>query len=129
VGTLAAGVAHEINNPLAYVIANLDHATLQLARARAEAERGALVTAQLQEVTDVLGDAREGGERIRNVVRDLKTFSRAPEEKKERIDVRRVLESSLNMAGNEIRHRARLVKDISDVPPVLGNESRLGQVF
>lgn len=43
--------------------------------------------------------------------------------------MQRVLESSLHMAWNEIRHRARLVKDYSPTPPVLGNESRLGQVF
>jgi len=59
----------------------------------------------------------------------LKVFSRSDEDKTGAVDVRRVIESSLRMAWNEIRHRARLVKEYGDVPPVEGNEGRLGQVF
>ena len=66
---------------------------------------------------------------MRLIVRDLKIFSRSDEDKTGAVDVRRVIESSLRMAWNEIRHRARLVKDYGDVPPVEGNEGRLGQVF
>jgi two-component system, NtrC family, sensor kinase len=63
-------------------------------------------------------------------VRDLKIFSRATdEEHRGAVDVQRVLESSLRMAWNEIRHRARLVKEYSNVPAVEANEARLGQVF
>jgi hypothetical protein len=76
-----------------------------------------------------LRDARESAERVRHIVRDLKIFSRSDEETKNAVDVRRVIESSLRMAWNEIRHRARLVKDYGDVPLVEGNEGRLGQVF
>ncbi len=117
VGTLAAGVAHEINNPLAYVIANLDYACSELKTRDAD-------------LAEVLREALSGAERVRVIVRDLKTFSRGDEQKSGPVDLRSVLDASANMAWNEIRHRAHLVRDYkADLPAVLGNESRLGQVF
>ncbi len=124
-GTLAAGLAHEINNPLACVMANLDLATRDIFD-RAE---NLGLTAEFSEVRDELNDAREASERIRNIVRDLKIFSRAEEDKTGPVDVQRVMEASLRMAWNEIRHRARLVKTFGKTPPVEASESRLGQVF
>ena len=62
-------------------------------------------------------------------MRDLKVFGRGNEEARGPVALRRVLDSSINIAWNEIRHRARLVKDYGDVPLIDGNESRLGQVF
>jgi two-component system cell cycle sensor histidine kinase/response regulator CckA len=73
--------------------------------------------------------SREGAERVRHTVRDLKTFSRSDDDRRSLVDVRRVLDASINIAWNEIRHRAQLVRDYGDVPPVQANESRLGQVF
>jgi CheY-like chemotaxis protein/two-component sensor histidine kinase len=85
---------------------------------------------RLSEVEGPLKDAREAADRVRMIVRDLKIFSRSgDEEQRGAVDVKRVLESSVRMAWNEIRHRARLVKDYGDIPAALGNESRLGQVF
>ena len=143
VGTLAAGVAHEINNPLAAFIANLDFAAQDVAKLTqdvcanragtdgAESSPGAIgwIETRLREMEEPLRDARESADRVRLIVRDLKIFSRSGEDRTGAVDVRRVIESSLRMAWNEIRHRARLVKEYGDVPQVEGNEGRLGQVF
>ncbi|AEI65826.1 PAS domain S-box protein [Corallococcus macrosporus] len=123
VGTLAAGVAHEINNPLAYLTANLAFAREELASAM---PRLAECVASAQAA---LAEAQQGADRVRSIVRDLKTFSRVDSAESAEVDVRQVLESTLNLATTEIRHRARLVKQLDAVPTVVGNESRLGQVF
>ncbi|MBA3540771.1 MAG: response regulator [Deltaproteobacteria bacterium] len=122
VGTLAAGVAHEINNPLASVIANLDLASTDI---------GALGehTILPPDLVEEIRDARLAAERVREIVKDLKIFSRAEEDRRGPIDVEQVLDATLRMAWTELRHRARVVKDYGHVPPVEANESRLGQVF
>jgi len=120
VGMLAAGVAHEVNNPLAYMLANLEFALEQLSGMEGAAPR---------EVCAALEEAREGAMRVRSIVRDVKTFSRPQEQRADVVDVRPLLESAVNMSFNEIRHRARLVKDYGPVPPVAAVPARLGQVF
>jgi two-component system, cell cycle sensor histidine kinase and response regulator CckA len=123
-GTLAAGVAHEINNPLAYVLLNVGYALEELPKIiRPDAD------ARADEVRSALDHARRGAERIRDIVRGLKTFSRPENEKIGPLDVIGVVESTLAMIANEIRHRATLVKDYAEVPEVLANEARLGQVL
>ncbi len=124
VGTLAAGVAHEINNPLAYVMANLNVLIEGLQSFRAEPS-----AAQIEEAREMAVEALAGAERIRKIVRGLKTFSRAEEERRTVIDVHPLLELSINMTFNEIRHRARLVKDYGKLPLVEADDARLGQVF
>ncbi|MFZ5468699.1 MAG: response regulator [Myxococcota bacterium] len=125
IGTLAAGVAHEINNPLACVLANVELALKSVEQLPSSVRVGDL-GAELQ---GELEDAREAANRVRTIVQDVKIFSRAEEDKRSALDVRRVLESSARMAWNEVRHRARLVKDFQEVPSVDASESRLGQVF
>ncbi len=124
VGTLAAGVAHEINNPLAYVSLNVNYAAQEVHRLAEIAGSN-----EHQELLTALTSAQEGCERIRLIVRDLKVFSRPDEERRGPVDVRRALDSALSMAAHELRHRARLVRDFQEVPFVDANEARLGQIF
>jgi signal transduction histidine kinase len=77
----------------------------------------------------MLREAREGAERVRHIVRDLKVFSRGDTEERTAVDPRRVMDSCANMARGEIRHRARLVKRYAETPRVSANEARLGQVL
>jgi len=134
VGTLAAGVAHEINNPLAAVIANIEYVLESLVRPPDGGTVAAGVLALDPDVRDEikapLDDALEAAQRVRFIVRDLKIFSRAPlEEAKGPVDVEAIMESSLRMAWNEIRHRAHVVKRFARVQAVEASEARLGQVF
>ncbi len=126
VGTLAAGVAHEINNPLAAVVANVDLAMEQVEQMVV----GAAVSApDIAELRELLDETRAASMRIRNIVRDLKLLSRPDEDRRGAVDVRKVLDSSARMAWNEIRHRAELIREFGETPLVFGNDSRLGQVF
>ncbi|GAC1344908.1 MAG: hypothetical protein NVSMB23_20370 [Myxococcales bacterium] len=129
-GRLSAGVAHEINNPLAYVVANTSFALEAVKRLAAAGTDDARGGAVLGEITEALQEACQGGDRVRLIVRDLKIFSRSEPATPLPVDLARVLDSTAQMAGNEIRHRARLVKAIDPgLPAVTGSESRLGQVF
>jgi PAS domain S-box-containing protein len=119
VATLSAGVAHEVNNPLSYVLANVDYALSHLEP----------LPADLGEIRKALEDARGGAARVAQIVRDLRTFSRAGEAERTEVDVRRVLQSAVTLAQTEIRQRAQLSMELGPVPPVLGNAHRIGQVF
>jgi signal transduction histidine kinase len=133
VGLLAASIAHEINNPLAILVSNLEFASEQMNGFMAGASDGdlpVLPTERIATLAAPLRDAQEAAERVRLIVRDLKVFSRSEDaESMGPVDIRSVLESAIRMASNEVRHRARLTRDYADVAPVNGNESRLGQLF
>jgi PAS domain S-box-containing protein len=124
VGMLAAGVAHEVNNPLSYVIGSLELAAHEIERMRA-----ATLDDSRRSLEALVRDALSGADRVRSIVRDLKVFSRVQEQKPAAVDVLTALEASIKLARNEIRHRARLVLDLASVPPVWGDEGRLGQLF
>jgi PAS domain S-box-containing protein len=124
VGTLAAGIAHEINNPLAFVMVNLDTLLQELAQVR---ENGA--QPNIEGWAALALEAQQGTERIQKIVRGLKTFSRAEDERRAVIDLGPVLALSIEMTANEIRQRARLQTDFGPTPPVEADDGRLGQLF
>jgi signal transduction histidine kinase len=131
VGTLAAGVGHEINNPLAFVLSNQEFVE-QCVRTAVEAtaaKRGDDALSALRAIAEPLKDARAGARRVAEIVADLKTLSRTGEDADGSVDLCAVLETCLRMSNNELRHRARVVCDLAPVPPVGGNEGRLVQVF
>ena len=120
VGTLAAGVAHEINNPLSYVLTNLELASKRLSSQDGNGP------ARLDQL---LRDARQGAERVAKIVRDLKTLSRPDAGTPHSVNLAEVLQSCVSVAWNEIRHRAQLRSQLDDSCFVRANEGRLAQVF
>ncbi len=135
IGQLSGGVAHEINNPASYV--SLSHSLLRrkLVKLRATLERSGLSGADQLEVVEELSvmdtalrDATDGMERIRSVVRDLRTFSRMDDEAMEAVALNEIVVSACNLVRHEIRYRAELTTNLRDIPPVRGNRGRLGQV-
>ena len=135
-GMMAAGLAHEINNPLAYVLANHEVLARELPRLSAEAHAAAAgrgtsadVAEGLAQCTAMLAVAMEGLARVRSIVRDLKTFSRTDPEEGVLVDLHQVIDAALNVAQSELRHRAQLERIYGDLAPVRGSRSRLGQVF
>jgi signal transduction histidine kinase len=122
IGIVAAGVAHEVNNPLSYVIGNLDLIARELGTEVASDPK-------LRVIEERLRDARHGAERVRAIVRDLKVFSRVQDARPTAVDVRAAMEAALQIAQNEIRHRAQVRRHLLPVPFVWGEEGRIGQLF
>jgi signal transduction histidine kinase/ActR/RegA family two-component response regulator len=151
IGMVAASVAHEINNPLAYVLYNLDSLTEELPRLATlvqrcalelerqvgperfadvvGAERGLLDKVALDDMVSRSAEALSGTRRIREVSRALGTFERIGRMDHCRVDVNRAVEQAASMAQNQIKFRARLVKQLGSVPDVLASEGKLTQVF
>jgi PAS domain S-box-containing protein len=123
-GMVAGMIAHDINNPLAYVLANL-HIL------ESDVLPGLSITvSERDEVRALLSDAQLGAARAREIVQQFRIFSRGEKEtRRETLEVHQALESALRLAGNEIKHRARLVRDYGDALRVQANEVQLGQVL
>ena len=132
-GTFAAGVAHEINNPLSALIGNLDLLTEEAAEPRGPKpnnhRRQPALLRSGSAFQNLLKEANEAAERVRLIVQDVNIYSRKPEDVSAELNIEVVVESSLRMARHEIRDRARVVKDFAPTPSVYGHEGRLGQVF
>ena len=123
-GTLAASLAHEINNPLTYVLIQLAQLVKQLPELDGRRDH-----ARVEQLVRLARSAHEGAERIRGIMASIRTFARVDEGAVKPIDVRVPLDAALRIVDNELHHRARLVKHYVEPPFVMANEGRLGQVF
>lgn len=122
-GTLAAGIAHEINNPLTFVMGNLQFVS------ELPATSGQWDEATEADFKETMEDIQLGTMRIRDIVQSVKLFSRVSESPESvPIDLAQVVNASMTLAGAELKRRARVEFEVTKGIMVLGNESRLGQV-
>ncbi|MGB8329472.1 MAG: ATP-binding protein [Polyangiales bacterium] len=150
VGRLAAGLAHEVNNPLTFVLANIEslresHQTIRrfIRTLRVDLSTREVITPQsfdqimdeanlqevLDDVADMLTDCYKGTHRIQDIARSLGTFSRADDGQAEMVDVTRIVDDACAMVFNQIRYRARLVKRSEPIPMIAAFPGRIAQAL
>jgi signal transduction histidine kinase len=135
IGMLAAGVAHEINNPAAFVLGNIEAlgAQLKLVEERLQSAVEPPMRNELQgilfEITSILQESKEGMARIQRIVRDLSSFSHVDDEKQKLTELNSAVESTLGLLKNELRHRATVERDLRATRVVQTSPARIGQVF
>ncbi len=127
VGLLAAGVAHELNNPMAFVLYNLEAITEELGQASTDGQ--GLRPEQLGSIVERATAAMEGAQRMRGIVHDLQTFSRDARRDEHPLELAPLIRAVAAMAAHQLRFRARLVLELDPIPRVTGDEGRLSQVF
>jgi PAS domain S-box-containing protein len=123
-GTLAAGLAHEINNPLSYIVTNL-----YFLQEEFERHGDVLPGERADEWLDVVGQSLDGADRVQQIVDDLRSFYRSDDNEIGLVDVREVFESVVGLAESDLPPDAEIVRQFEEVPPVRANDSALGQVF
>jgi signal transduction histidine kinase/ActR/RegA family two-component response regulator len=135
IGMLAAGVAHEINNPASFVLANLEALAelLQSSDGKPKTDPQAAnrlgFSDILFEAMNIVHESKEGMARIHRIVRDLHAFSRVDEDASLLTDVNAAVDSSLTMLRSELRYRAQVERDLRATRRVRSSAARLGQVF
>ncbi len=155
IGQLAAGVAHEINNPMGFIISNLntlkryservsEYLTAQTATVErcsekcgnadvlteiAEKKKALKIDYITGDLNNLIKESLEGADRVKKIVQDLKNFSRVDESEFKTADINSGLESTINIVWNELKYKATLVKEYGDIPLTVCNPGQLNQVF
>jgi two-component system NtrC family sensor kinase len=150
IGQLAAGVAHEINNPIGFVSSNLGtlkayvedllavldaHLAVEEELSPGARERlGALrqrvdIDYLRRDIADLIGESIDGTQRVRKIVQDLRDFSRSGDAEWQLVDIHAGLESTLNVVWNELKYKAEVVRDFGQLPEIECLPSQLNQVF
>jgi signal transduction histidine kinase/CheY-like chemotaxis protein len=125
-GALAAGVAHEINNPAAFILLG----TQQLGRLLQQLPSDDASSAIRARMSEVVGDLHDGVQRIAQIVGELRMFARIPESAVSTpVDVNRLMTSAVTLTQAVVKSRAKVVLDLGQLPPLPGDHARLGQVF
>jgi len=151
IGQLAAGVAHEINNPMGFISSNLGTMRKYLGRLAEhvafvskgidslpydEYRQGLLeqrktmkIDYLIEDGNDLINESLEGAERVRSIVQNLKSFSRVDESEYKPVNINDCLESTLKIVWNEVKYKATLVRDLKTLPLIRCYPQQLNQVF
>lgn len=122
-GQLVAGIAHELNNPIGYIYANMN----ELKQAISSLKNSGKINQE--EVDSIISDSMEGSRRIKEIVESLRKFSRLDEEEAKPVDLHEGLESTLQLMHKEFEGRIEIQRRYGDCPPVACQGGQINQVF